>query len=65
MKIICELMGQSHNKITIHELDSEAFGVFSDNPFPHSHFASGVIFDDQVKLTYIVNPAPKEDSCPA
>lgn len=63
MKIICELRGRSYNLVTTHEC-SGTFGMNTNNPFPSSHFLTGVVFDDRVELTYIVNPAPKEDSCP-
>lgn len=65
MKITCELRGRSHKPITTYVEDNPAFGIVTSNPFPASHFLSGVVFDDRVELTYIVNDAPKEDSCPA
>lgn len=63
MRIICELLSQTFSRIATQEMDSEYFGIVSDNRFPLSHFLSGVVFDDHTKLTYI--SVPKEDSCPA
>ena len=57
MKINCILFGRDGRRVTDTVIKESVFCLASDNPFPASHLASGVVCGDQLDVTYIVNDA--------
>lgn len=62
MKVICELYSREWKPVTSIEIESPAFGICSDNPFPSSEVESAVIFPDWASIRYRVAQV-RSESC--